>query len=106
MLAKYQVDGADVAQGYEEAERALTRALELSPALPQAHYHYAQLEADTGRTEEALCRLLRRLHVRQTEPEIYAGLVLVCRFCGLLDASVAAHESASRSIPPSRPPSG
>jgi len=95
VLAKYQVDGADVAQGYEEAERALTRALELSPALPQAHYHYAQLEADTGRTEEALRRLLRRLHVRQTEPEIYAGLVLVCRFCGLLDASVAAHESAT-----------
>ena len=95
VLAKYQVDGADVAQGYEEAERALTRALELSPALPQAHYHYAQLEADTGRTEEALRRLLRRLHVRQTEPEIYAGLVLVCRFCGLLDASVAAHESAA-----------
>jgi TolB-like protein len=94
VLAKYQVDGANVAQGYEKAERALRRALELSPALPQAHYHYAQLEADTGRTEEALCRLLRRLHVRQTEPEIYAGLVLVCRFCGLLDASVAAHESA------------
>jgi len=94
VLAKYQVDDANVAQGYENAERALGRALELSPALPQAHYHYAQLEADTGRTEEALCRLLRRLHVRQTEPEIYAGLVLVCRFCGLLDASVAAHESA------------
>ena len=95
VLAKYQVDGTDVAPGYEAAERALTRALELSPALPQAHYHYAQLEADTGRTEEALRRLLRRLHVRQTEPEIYAGLVLVCRFCGLLDASVAAHESAA-----------
>jgi len=95
VLAKYQVDGADVTEGYVAAEDALRRALELSPALPQAHYHYAQLEADTGRTEEALCRLLRRLRVRQTEPEIYAGLVLVCRFCGLLPASIAAHESAT-----------
>ena len=95
VLAKYQVDGADVDEGYRVGEEALRRALELSPALPQAHYYYAQLEADTGRTEAALSRLLRRLHVRQTEPEIYAGLVHVCRYCGLLDASVAAHQSAT-----------
>jgi TolB-like protein len=94
VLAKYQVDGADVDHGYGLAEEALRRALELSPELPQAHFYYAQLEADTGRTEAALTRLLRRLQVRQTEPEIYAGLVQVCRYCGLLDASVAAHESA------------
>ena len=93
VLAKYQVDGADVDQGYTAAEAALQRALALSPALPEAHYHYAQLEADTGRTEEALRRLLQRLRVRRTDPEIYAGLVLVCRYCGLLSASVAAHES-------------
>ncbi|HET7220700.1 MAG TPA: serine/threonine-protein kinase [Vicinamibacterales bacterium] len=94
VLAKFQVDGADVVTGYAAAEAALQRAIELSPALAQAHYHYAQLEAETGRTEAALSRLLRRLRVRRTEPEIYAGLVLVCRYCGLLDASVAAHESA------------
>jgi eukaryotic-like serine/threonine-protein kinase len=95
VVAKYQVDGADVALGYTTAEDALQRALGLSPDLPQAHYHYAQLEADTGRTEEALSRLLRRLRIRRTDPEIYAGLVLVCRYCGLLTASVAAHESAT-----------
>jgi TolB-like protein/tetratricopeptide (TPR) repeat protein len=95
VLAKYQVDGANVDRGYRVAEEALRRALALSPELPQAHFYYAQLEADTGRTEEALSRLLRRLQVRQTEPEIYAGLVQVCRYCGLLDASVAAHESAT-----------
>ena len=94
VLAKYQVDGADVDGGYRVAEEALRRALSLSPELPQAHFYYAQLEADTGRTEAALSRLLRRLQVRQAEPEIYAGLVQVCRYCGLLDASVAAHESA------------
>src|SRR5690606_6385991 len=94
VLAKYQVDGADVDRGYRVAEDALRRALALSPELPQAHFYYAQLEADTGRTEEALSRLLRRLRIRQTEPEIYAGLVQVCRYCGLLDASVAAYESA------------
>lgn len=95
VLAKYQVDGADVHRGYGVAEEALRRALQLSPELPQGHYYYAQLEADTGRTEAALERLLRRLQVRQTEPEIYAGLMQVCRYCGLLDASVAAHESAT-----------
>ena len=94
VLAKYLVEGTDVKEGYMAAENSLRRALELSPALPQAHYHYAQLEADTARTEQALSRLLRRLHVRRTEPEIYAGLVLVCRYCGLFAASVAAHDSA------------
>ena len=94
VLAKYLVEGADVKEGYAAAENSLRRALELSPALPLAHYHYAQLEADTARTEQALSRLLRRLHVRRTEPEIYAGLVLVCRYCGLFAASVAAHHSA------------
>lgn len=95
VLAKYQVDGANVEHGYRVAEEALRKALASSPELPQAHFYYAQLEADTGRTEAALSRLLRRLQVRQTEPEIYAGLVQVCRYCGLLDASVAAHESAA-----------
>lgn len=95
VLAKYQVDGADVERGYRVAEEALGKALALSPGLPQAHFYYAQLEADTGRTEAALSRLLRRLQIRQTEPEIYAGLVQVCRYCGLLDASVAAHGSAT-----------
>jgi TolB-like protein/tetratricopeptide (TPR) repeat protein len=95
VLAKFQVDGADVDRGYALAEEALRRSLELSAELPQAHFYYAQLEADMGRTEEALSRLLGRLQVRQTEPEIYAGLVQVCRYCGLLDASVAAHESAT-----------
>jgi hypothetical protein len=33
--------------------------------------------------------------VRQTEPEIYAGLVHVWRYCGLLEASVAAHQSTT-----------
>jgi TolB-like protein len=94
ILGKYQVDGRRTEDGYAAAERALQRALALSPDLPQAHYHYAQLEADTGRTEEAMARLLARLHLRRTDPEIYAGLVLVCRFCGLLDASIAAHASA------------
>jgi TolB-like protein len=94
VLAKYQVDAEAIASGYDAAETALRRAVELSPDLPQAHYHYAQLEADLGRTEDALRRLLRRLQVRRTDPEIYAGLVLVCRYCGLFDASIAAHESA------------
>jgi TolB-like protein len=94
VLAKYEVDGMDTNRGYEEAEALLARAVTLAPFLPSAHYQYAMLETDLGRTPAALERLLRQLRQRRNEPELYAGLVLVCRHAGLLDASVAAHEMA------------
>ena len=49
-----------------------------------------------GRREDAMARLLDRLKRAPNSPDIYAGLVYTCRFCGLLDASVAAHLQAQR----------
>jgi tetratricopeptide (TPR) repeat protein len=76
----------------ERAERAFGRALEINPDLPLAHKLYAQLEVDLGRGQDAMIRLLER--ARSADPELFAGLVSACRYCGLLEASVAADERA------------
>ncbi len=41
-----------------------------------------------------MVRLLRRAQTGSVQPELFAALVQACRFCGLLEASVAAHERA------------
>ena len=78
------------------AESALNRALALNPDLATAHRFYAETEVDTGRAQNAMVRLLGRASSRSTAPEIFAALVTPCRYCGLLQASVAAHERARR----------
>ncbi len=95
LLAKYSEDG----RGLEEAEAALRRALELNPELPFAHNMIAHLEADLGRAPDAMTRLLGRAKAGTSDPELFAGLVHVCRYCGLFDASVAAHHEARRLDP-------
>ena len=94
VLAKYQ-DSTLIAQ----AESALQRALELDPDSGPAHYYRAQLEIDTGRPDEALMRLVKRAAARHVEPQVYAGLVHACRYCGLLRESVSAHQHARRLDP-------
>jgi tetratricopeptide (TPR) repeat protein len=89
-MAKYADNG--VRNGFDQAEAAFRRALELNPDLPTAHKLYAQLEADLGRARDAMKRLLER--AKSADPELLAGLVSTCRYCGLLDASVAAHTRA------------
>lgn len=81
-----------VADGHARAEAAFKRALELNPDLPIAHKLYAHLEADLGRARDAMVRLVSR--ARTADAELMAGLVTACRYCGLLDASVAAHRRA------------
>jgi hypothetical protein len=44
-------------------------------------------------------RLLKRAHSHATDPNLFAGLVHACRYCGLLEASAAAHECALRLAP-------
>jgi eukaryotic-like serine/threonine-protein kinase len=97
VIAQYGGEQADA--NYEKAQDAFRRALELNPDLPTAHYLYTGLEIDLGRVEQAMVRLLRRASAHPTDAELYAGLVQSCRYCGLLDASIAAHEQAARLDP-------
>lgn len=96
VLGKY---GQNSEQNLQRAEQAFVRALELNPDLSLAHNLYAHLEAERGRAQDAMLRLLGRARTRSNDPELFAGLVYVCRYCGLLDASAAAHERARRLDP-------
>ena len=81
------------------AERAFERALALNPDLPMAHHFYTHLEVELGRAADAMVRLLTRARARRPEADVFAGLVTTCRYCGLLDESVAAYEQAKRIDP-------
>ena len=89
----------EVEHGYAEAERSFERALSLNPDLAVAHREYAALEIEQGRAREALVRLLARIDADGGNANLFAGLVLACRYCGLLEASLAAHEHARRLDP-------
>ncbi len=80
-------------------EEALRRALQLNPRLSLAHKFYAQLEADTGEARRALMRLLDEAGRHGNDPELFAGLVHACRYCGLYEQSIAAHKEARRLDP-------
>ncbi len=90
VMAKYQPKGPQ--ESLDQAEAAFRRALDLNPDLPIAHKLFAQLEVDLGRAQDAMGRLIERGHT--ADPELLAGLVSTCRYCGLLDASMAAHTRA------------
>ena len=80
LIGKYGEQGvADL----EKAEAAFRRALTLNPDLSVAHNQYAHLEADLGHARQAMTRLLTRVRGGRSDPELFAGLVHVCRYCGL-----------------------
>jgi serine/threonine protein kinase/tetratricopeptide (TPR) repeat protein len=81
------------------AEEAFARALEADPDLPLAHKYLAHLEAETGRAAEALARLIRVAEANRNDAALFAGLVHSCRYAGLLDASMAAHDESRRLDP-------
>ena len=81
------------------AEEAFQRALALNPHLSIAHKFYANLEADIGQPVRAMVRLLNEASRHGNDPELFAGLVHACRYCGLLDESIAAHVEARRLDP-------
>jgi tetratricopeptide (TPR) repeat protein len=95
VIAKYGAADED----FERAEQAFQRALSLNPDLALAHNLYAHLEADLGRAEQAMVHLLKRAQANWNDPHLLSGLVYACRFCGLLDASIAAHQHARRLDP-------
>ncbi|MBI3791585.1 MAG: hypothetical protein HY275_12005, partial [Gemmatimonadetes bacterium] len=82
-----------------EAEDAFRRALALSPDLPMAHRWFTHLEAEQGRADLAVARLLGHAKVNRNDAQLFAGLVHACRYAGLLDASLAAHAEARRLDP-------
>jgi DNA-binding winged helix-turn-helix (wHTH) protein/tetratricopeptide (TPR) repeat protein len=91
VMSKYQDDGSE---SFRLAEHALERALALNPDLPLAHTQYALLEIDLGRGLDPMTRLITRARTHRNDADVLAGLVHVCRFAGLLDASIAAHRRA------------
>jgi tetratricopeptide (TPR) repeat protein len=96
VIGKYIDDSPD---SEARAEEAFRRALELNPRLSVAHKFYAHLEADIGQTKTALVRLLTEADRHGNDPELFAGLVHACRYCGLYEQSIAAHEEARRLDP-------
>jgi TolB-like protein/Tfp pilus assembly protein PilF len=81
------------------AEAAFRRALELSPDLPLAHRYFTHFEAEHGRAGDAIARLLRHASTNRLDAQLFAGLVHACRYAGLIEASMAAHEEAVRLDP-------
>jgi eukaryotic-like serine/threonine-protein kinase len=96
VIGKY-MDNAEDSEAL--AEQAFRRALERNPRLSVAHKFYAHLESDTGFSQRALVRLLGEATRHGNDPELFAGLVHACRYCGLFDESLAAHEEARRLDP-------
>jgi TolB-like protein len=96
VIGKY-VDASNDSEA--QAEEAFRRALSLSPRLTIAHKFYANLEADTGHAQSALVRLIGEAQRHGNDPELFAGLVHACRYCGLLEQSIAAHAEARRLDP-------
>ena len=92
-------DTEHVEEHMRKAEEASQRALALNPDLPLAHNLYAYVEVDLGRAKEAMLRLLDCASRQRADPELFAGLVHACRYCGLIEASIAAYEKASRLDP-------
>jgi len=98
VLAKYGVEGRD--EHFRKADESFRRALEINPDLSIAHNLYTNFEIESlGRAKEAVARLLGRTRAQAADPELFAGLVVACRFCGLLDASLAADRHARRLDP-------
>ena len=98
VLAKYGF--GDVPEERRQAEAAFRTALELNPDLPLAHTLYTYFEIEEfGAAPQALLRLLRLGESRAADPDLYAGLVVAARFCGLLEASLAADRRARRIDP-------
>jgi len=85
---------ADCRPLFQKAEEAFQRAFALNPDLSLAHHLYVYLEVETGRAAGAVTRLATRLQRQPHQAELYAALCHAARYCGLLEASLAAHERA------------
>jgi TolB-like protein/tetratricopeptide (TPR) repeat protein len=83
----------------QQAATAFATALELSPELPLAHRYLTHWEAEHGRAGDAIARLMKHAVTNRHDAQLFAGLVHACRYAGLIDASLAAHDEAMRLDP-------
>ena len=90
------------ANNLARSEEAFRKAFALNPDLALAHNFYTSLQTDLGQPLDAMERLLKRAHAHRNDPNLFTGLVQACRYCGLLEASVAAHDHARRLDPNAR----
>jgi serine/threonine protein kinase/tetratricopeptide (TPR) repeat protein len=95
VIAKFIDGSSDEAR----AKTALDRAIALNPRLSVAQMYYAQLEADMGQSTSAMVRLLEQAARHGNDPELFAGLVHACRYCGLFEQAIDAHAEARRLDP-------
>jgi serine/threonine protein kinase/tetratricopeptide (TPR) repeat protein len=89
----------DLSSDEAKAKTALDRAIALNPRLSVAHKYYAQLEADMGESTSAMVRLLHQATQHGNDPELFAGLIHACRYCGLFEQAIEAHAEARRLDP-------
>ena len=86
-------------EGLRAADEAFRTALRLNPNLTLAHNLYTHVQVDQGRSLDAMKRLLDRAQGRRSDAELFAGLGHVCRYCGLLQPALVAHQEARRLDP-------
>ena len=98
VLGKYGY--GDIDGERRRAAQAFRTALELNPDLALAHNLYTYFEIEEfAAAPRAMLRLLGLIERQPADPDLYAGLVVACRFCGLLQASLAADRRARRIDP-------
>lgn len=97
VLSKYGF--GDTEENYRLGREAIARALELDPDLSLAHHYNTYFQVEEGEARVAIPRLIERARSRENDPNVFAGLVVALRFCGLLEASLAAHDRAKRLDP-------
>ena len=100
-IAKFSF-GTEKPLDHHLAHSAFERAFAVNPDLVLAHSLYTPIQADAGEAENAVIRLLRQLATRPNATDLFVALVHACRYCGLLDASLAAHNRAIQLDPRAR----
>lgn len=78
---------------------AFRRAFAIDSELACAHQFFTSVQVDRGDAMGALRRLLTVAEEAAADPYYFAALVQVCRFCGLPEASIRAHERAQEIDP-------
>ena len=97
MIGKF-IDGSPDSEA--RAEEALPTARSRSTRACRSRTSSTRTSRPTSvRRERALVRLLGEATRHGNDPELFAGLVHACRYCGLFEQSIAAHAEARRLDP-------